>query len=115
MLILGASFFGGDGSAATLPAPSGLRLPQSCKYLPPHEGFGTVIINQNDLNSIRVTGLEGVNGPIVLYYRGTFSSGEIVFMKEGRNLPPEVKLLPAGGDTVFYGNTWGYSVHCEVN
>jgi hypothetical protein len=29
-------------------------------------------------------------------------------------LPPEVKLLKNGGDIVFYGDTWGYIVRCDV-
>jgi hypothetical protein len=107
----------GGAAGAALKIPSELRLPQTCKYLPPHEDFGTVALTRNDESSLTATGLEGADGPVVLRYAGSYVSpnGQVrVFLKDDSGLPPEVKALDDGGDTVFYGDTWGYEVHCDA-
>ena len=117
VLGLGTAIFGGMASAAAYKIPNGLSLPQTCEYLPPHANLGTVSIEKNDGSSIIAAGLNGTDGPVVLYYKGTYESptGQVgVFMEDDSGLPPEVKLLNEGGNTMFYGNTWGYEVHCDA-
>jgi hypothetical protein len=114
LLILSNLILASAGNADALTIPSGLSLPQTCKYTSPHEDFGTVYIERNDEISVKVTGLEGVSGAVVLHYTGTFPNGQMVFLQDDTGLPPEVKLLQDGGDSVFYGDTWGYDVHCDV-
>lgn len=113
--LLGTVIVASTGNAATIQIPGDLGLPQTCHYVPPHEDFGIVSIKKKDDNSIEVRGLRGVEGPIVLYYKGKFHNGQHIFMKDDSGLPPELKLLQDGGDSVFYGgDTWGYEVHCDV-
>lgn len=116
VFVLSMSIFESGVIAAERNFPSNLRLPQICKYTVPHDDFGTVYIEKNNEASIKVTGLRAATKLFLMNYMGTFSNGQIIFMKDNSGLPPEVKLLPNGGDTVFYGgDNWGYDVHCDVN